>query len=106
MTGFKRQLGITLLQKYLLQETAYDGDKSEKDLYTYYQGQWHKFINSLDMPEASIAGKETRLLIEYLMKLNTNDSTVLKLILLLQLSDPLPWLSSIHSVLVRLKSIS
>ena len=106
MTGFKRQLGITLLQKYLLQETAYDGDKSEKDLYAYYQGQWHKFINSLGMPEASIAGKETKLLIEYLMKLNTNDSTVLKLILLLQLSDPLPWLSSIHSVLIRLKSIS
>jgi hypothetical protein len=83
MTGFKRQLGITLLQKYLFQETPNEGDRAEKDLYAYYQGQWHKFVGGLDLPESEVKGRETRLLIEYLTKLNTNDSTVLKLILLL-----------------------
>ena len=101
---YQRYVGLIMLQSYIFRVNA-DPTEQNSDLYTYYLGIWKGYLKKLDQTE--IQDKSTqRLLVEYVANLNTNKATYLRMLLMLQISDPLPWLSTLHSILSKLKSLS
>lgn len=100
----RRYVGMTLLQTYIFKPAA-EVEPEESNLYAFYTGQWRDYLKRSNPWEQGEQSPQ-RLLVDFMQHLNPNDPSNVKLLLTLQLADPLPWLSTLHATMARFKSLT